>query len=170
MFVLVFGCAFVVHLSKIGVMDEIIYEFDGKEECDEEVLSILLHEGILFCNSREFIDPWSQEKESTVVLFVLCNDLFAWGCADAESFTTTDILPLYKHYLTHKTWGSAKWCCIKRNEKPQRPVEKLMREAGVWDEVMESLPPNHYDKMRANQKAESALCVITPPSATASPE
>lgn len=136
-------------------------EFDDKEECNEEqILSILLKDEVLFCNSRDFIDPWTKKPSGkTIVLFVNCSDIFAWGCADAENLTTSDILPLYKLYAVNKTWGPAKWCCFKRNEKPQRPVEKAMREAGVWDEAMDSLNPNYYDAQRAKIRTE-AVCPI----------
>ena len=132
---------------------EIFFDIDGEERCaEEQALSILLEHEVLFCNTA--INP------KTVCLYVLCNDIFAWALADAEDFTTLDISPLYKLWEKNHIWGPVKWVCMKRNQKPQRPVEKSMREAGAWDEDMEALPPNIYDenckKHRAAAQPEPA--------------
>jgi hypothetical protein len=42
-------------------------------------------------------------------------------------------------------WGAAKWCAIRRDQKPQPPVIRRMKEDGVWDDVMESLGENTLD-------------------------
>ncbi len=39
-----------------------------------------------------------------------------------------------------------KWICIKRNQKPQKPIVDSMKRLGVWDETMEVLPLNKYDQ------------------------
>jgi hypothetical protein len=76
---------------------------------------------------------------------VMCNDIFAWGCADAEYIDDEEFDNLYAMWYNDMEWGGARWCCIKRNEKPQLPVVKLMKEAGSWDDVLEALPENQYD-------------------------
>ncbi len=81
----------------------------------------------------------------TIVLFVLCNDIFAWGCADAEDLSLDEVEGVYKMWIKDKIWGPTKWSCLKRKEKPQDPVQKHMKRDGSWDEAMEALPENHYD-------------------------
>lgn len=120
------------------------------------LLSLLI-DGVLFCNSREFVEPKifandsnaGKTREATVVLFVICNDVFAWGCADAESFTTADIEPLYRAHIANKTWGSTIWCLKKRNEQPQLPVKKAMQKDGAWSDDLDALSENRYDKRAA---------------------
>lgn len=119
---------------------------DGKEYVDEEsALAILLADGVLFSNFREY--GWDGRVEGrTTILFVNCNDVFAWGCADAESLPHKQIGPLLKMHLADETWGAIKWCCIQRQQRPQPPVERDMRAAGAWDGTMEALPLNADDK------------------------
>jgi hypothetical protein len=106
----------------------------GVEDCDcEYALAALLVKGELLVYG----------DDNGVQLEVICSDLFAWACADSEKFSYDDIPTLHKASLT--AWGITKWCCRKRNQKPQLPVEKAMREAGVWDEEMEALPANTMD-------------------------
>ena len=35
----------------------------------------------------------------------------------------------------------ARWCCLRRNMRPQPPVLRSMQAAGVWDDALEALPP-----------------------------
>lgn len=130
---------------------------DGKEICNtEKALSILLAKRILFCNTREYIDREYDYKlnedgsvkkaiptnkytieEETIVLFVNCNDLFYWGCADAESITVDEVPELYR---TWKKEGCVdKWCCKKRNMQPQEPIKEQMKKDGKWESWMDKL-------------------------------
>lgn len=128
--------------------DEKVFFTVGDEECcdDELALSHLLKDGVLLCNTAHY--SWNKDGKSngeTIVLFVNCNDIFAWACADAETVTTGEIPALYRLWQANNAWGPAKWCAIKRNEKPQAPAIEYMKKAGIWDEQMEALRPNHYD-------------------------
>ena len=109
-------------------------------------LSILLKEDILFCNERRYAE-YNNDKllGSTIVLFVLCNDIFAWGSADSEDLPLNEIQNLYRMWEKDEKWGSAKWCCLRRKEKPQYPVAEAMKKDGSWDDEMEKLPENYYD-------------------------
>ena len=126
----------------------IFYTIDGKEYCNEELaLSILLKDDILFCNDRQYVefkDPTIIRGE-TIVLFVLCNDIFAWGLADGEDLPLGEVGNLYRMYEQDPKWGTAKWCCFRRKEKPQYPVAEAMKRDGSWDNEMEKLSENHYD-------------------------
>jgi hypothetical protein len=111
-------------------------------------MAILMAEGVCFMNNAKLEDP--KNDNWNTVIYVLCNDIFAWGCADAESISNSDgdddseVLDLYRMHREDSMWGSAKWCCKKRKSKPQRAVIDAMKKAGVWDEVMESLPDNIF--------------------------
>lgn len=118
----------------------VFFTVDGKEYCDEEkALSKLLAADVLFCNDREF--TYNNKVEGrTIVLFVNCNDLFWWACADAENLEMSEIPVLYKLWKADPDYGVWKWCCLKRKMRPQAPAEKMMREAGAWDDALEALP------------------------------
>lgn len=129
-------------------------EPDMEEITEEEALAILLADELIFGNGRRFWQPqWELDPENpgrlrdtgkgalegpTTALFVNCNDVFAWGCADAEALPYDEILPLYR--ASRKNWGATKWCCLRRKQRPQAPVEADMRRAGAWDEELEALP------------------------------
>lgn len=87
---------------------------------------------------------WGGENDDQ--LEFLCSDMFAWGCADAERITDEDLSSVYELWKTDPEWGLDKWVLRKRNEQPQAPVKRLMIDAGVWDQSLEALPENLYDK------------------------
>lgn len=137
--------------------DPMFYTIDGKEYCrEEQCLAQLLLDEVLFCNERELVErPWkvvdgkllNDEKDQTIevtdpttVLFVICNDLFYWGTADAESLPNSEIGRLYKMHMANKKYGSDKWCCLRRNLRPQVPVVEMMKKDGFWDAELEALP------------------------------
>lgn len=153
----------------------VFYPVDGEEYCDEEkALAILLAEGVLFANGRQYVETgWRSTtppsnrlapdgsqtiQGETVVLFVLCNDIFAWGCADAECLPHSEIGALYRMWATDHKWGSAKWCALRRNGQPQRPIIEAMKKDGAWDEAMEGLP--------ANWDARNRVKSVTPTGST----
>jgi hypothetical protein len=129
------------------------------EDMDEsKAAAILLDSGDIFMMTKEFIG-WNTSKYKAAVLFVNCNDVFAWACADCEEITENDgeepseIIELYKCYKQSSKWGGTRWVCIKRKEKPQDPIVEAMKKDGQWDEVMENLPPNYYwTKIKENRK------------------
>ncbi len=113
---------------------------------EEGAIAELLDDDVLFANSRKYLCTDGSTRPDTMVLFVNCNDVFAWACCDAEEVAMRELRALYTAWTANRTWGPARWCCIKRNQKPQRPVEQAMREAGAWDDVMDALPENEYDR------------------------
>lgn len=123
-------------MDKIS-LDNPFFSFEGKEVCVENMaLARLLIDDIVFVNEL---------SGETTVIFVIANDIFAWGCSDAESLLNDEIPDLYKMHMANKEWGAAKWCCLKRKQKPQPRVEKAMRDSGAWDDAMEALPANTMD-------------------------
>lgn len=129
-------------------MDDLFYTINGKEYLDEELaLSILLKEGVLFCNQRDYLTNNKDEWATTIVLFVNVSDFFSWGCADGEDITLDELPALFKLWQKWGADGVIKWACIKRNEQPQSPVVKSMKKDGHWDDELEALPENGYDRI-----------------------
>jgi len=138
------------------VTDVFWTDSNGVEHCDiEAALAILLREEVLFANARRYWSPeWEADPDNpgkmrdsgrgemagpTIVLFVNCNDVFGWGCADAEPLPYDEVGNLYRAWSSGP-WGVARWCCLRRRQRPQERVEASMRQAGVWDEAVEALP------------------------------
>lgn len=128
---------------KVYYIDE-----NGQEEFNDELaLSKLLEEDVLFCNDIKDADGnWN------IILYLNCSDVFAWGCSDAESLGTSDITTLYKLWEQNHSYGPVKFACLKRKQKPQKPVLNALKENGLWDEEMESLNENHYNTMMLREK------------------
>lgn len=83
-------------------------------------------------------------------LHVNCNDVFWWACADCEPLPLIGFgkdkeaafWDLYQRVRTETVvgFGSDSWCCLQRGMRPQTPIEKEWREAGVWSDELEALP------------------------------
>ena len=117
----------------------IITEINGEEHCDHELaLAWLLEHGVLMANERETMYE-GQKEGKTIVLYVLCSDIFAWACADAEDLPLDQVSVLYKAVKADPKWGAAKWCAKKRECLPQQPAIDLMKKDGAWDAEMEAL-------------------------------
>lgn len=119
------------------------YTFKG-ESCEafneeEAIAYLLLKEDI----------GYNPNYEKKYCFYVNCNDIFAWGCADAEPIQDEEIYDLAKMVVEDPKWGSAKWCILKRKEMPQWPVLKAMKEDGSWnfdEKTLATLEENYYDK------------------------
>lgn len=138
---------------------------------NEKAVAYLLRKGVLFVNNRPYIvNPWDSMEEqelsekSTIIVLVLCNDIFMWGCADAEPITcdlndkcddSNELYHLLRLYLEDPKWGVVRWACLKRQEKPQAPIVGDMKKQGAWTEEMEALPPNEIDENRRKMAKEN---------------
>lgn len=118
--------------------DELIFEAD-------KALAHLLINEVIFLNSLWWEKDCPKHVQESIAVYVNCNDIFAWACADGENLPYEQIESLYKLWVNDTSWGAVKWCCIQRNQKPQKPVEDDMRKAGAWDDVMEQLGKNTED-------------------------
>lgn len=107
-----------------------------EKDCTEMEFKLahLLLEGIIFCNNGWWLEkqgkPWQSDY---VTLHVICNDVFAWGCADAEDVTYKEIPDLYEMWRKDPQSGHEAWCIKKRKMMPQKPVEKMFRDDGIWN-------------------------------------
>lgn len=123
------------------------FDIDGKKFPNEEAMAAwLLDNGCLFLNSRKYVDNWKGKEETqpeTLVMFLNCNDVFAWACADACEVTSDELPRLFDMARADEKYGAIKWACIKRNLQPQKPLKDKMIKDGVWTEELDKLPPNH---------------------------
>ena len=97
-------------------------------------------------------NSWPEEATKVFSVNANCNDVFAWGCADAENINYGELEDLYNHYTVDDIWGTAVWCIKKRGIMPQEPVEKAIRNAGIWDLDSLGLKENPSEKYYREQK------------------
>lgn len=110
-------------------------ESDGEYWDDYQgPLSVLLREGVLHPTTQT-----NKEGEKLTSLFVICNDTFAWGCADAENLPYDQIGPLFDEFTASGHYGVTRWCARMREMPPQAPVIHWMKQAGEWTEEMQAL-------------------------------
>ena len=127
---------------------DVIWEMDGKEYCtNEDAIAILLHENVLFANSRPYYDKFTDRLyPETVLLFVCCNDTFDYAAADADSITLSEIKDLFKLWLLNKTYGPVVWSCQKRKRQPLPELKKKLIELNLWTPELEGFEKHYYDK------------------------
>lgn len=78
----------------------------------------LLHNNVAFWGS-----DYNDKNEFVGIKFcIICNDVFAWGTADAESVGDDELQFVYDIYKKYKEVGIDAWCSLKRNKlEPQQP-------------------------------------------------
>ena len=85
-----------------------------------------------------------------MVVFVNCNDVFEWRVTESEEIASqADLKRLIAHRRRDPVYGALKWACQTRNEQPQAPWVREMKEAGAWTELMANLPANACDRIRS---------------------
>lgn len=112
----------------------------------EEALALLLCMDLIYA-SRAF-PPDDTDKE-TIGLYVGCNDVFYWGCADGEDLpligygeqtVNNPFWDLYERVRKIGSDGAIQWCCLRRQMRPQKPMINYLKSAGHWTEELEALP------------------------------
>lgn len=124
---------------------------DDREFDENAALAVLFANNVLFLNG--FFRGGKGDKMAAQI-YVMCNDVFAWGTSDLEPMSLGDLEDVYKAYAANEWDGVIRWCCIHRNVKPQLPVEEAMRKAGVWDDVLEALPEGEYREYMKKRREE----------------
>lgn len=124
------------------------YWFDVDDPDETAMLSELLAKDVLFANSHNYSHEVFGKTYTghSICLFVNCNDVFAWACSDAEDISLKELPELFKWYEKNPVHGSTVWVCLKRKQKPQFPVQKLLKENNLWNDELEALPENAYDE------------------------
>lgn len=107
-------------------------------------LSYMFADNVLDIHFDRYIEKNCYDNTETIMpetllVFVNCSDIFAWGCCDKQELSKKEIKNLFHHWYKNNIWGSAKWCCIQRNQKPQQHVIDEMKSSGCWDDDMENL-------------------------------
>lgn len=54
--------------------------------------------------------------------FVICNDVFAWACADCEEIQSKDLPDLKQAIEDADYYGPTLWSVRKRGQNPQKPL------------------------------------------------
>lgn len=132
-----------------------VYDDDGFFDAESAVAQ-LIENSILFVGYKTYTHkPRTENKNDvftadghTIILWVNCSDVFVWACSDAEDVgNEKELEELYNLCVDKPHWGSAIWCCMKRGEKPQRPVANYIKDCEEWTKELDSLADNMYDKV-----------------------
>lgn len=128
------------------IENEYWFVIDGKRVANEEaMLSKLLGEDILFCNSRKFLDPFTQKStEETIVLFLNCNDCFV-PASDAECLTSHELPDFFSLYEKIEDWATVEFVARKRKIQPRKRLKEKMISQGVWNPELDVFPENKFN-------------------------
>lgn len=128
------------------IENEYWFVIDGERVPNEEsMLAKLLDEDILFCNSRKFLDPFTNEvTEETIVLFLNCNDCFS-PAADAECLTLEELPSLFSLYEEKEHWATIEFVAKKRKIQPRKQLKEKMISKGVWNPELDVFPENKFN-------------------------
>lgn len=108
----------------------------------EDMLASLLLDEICFVGPNPVVD---EEGDKTLTIYVNSNDTFYYASADADAITYHEIPDLFIMKHTYK-YGVDRWLSIKRNMRPLPEIQQWIKAAGEWDEIMENLQRNPYEK------------------------
>jgi hypothetical protein len=115
----------------------------------EIALAILLIEDVIFLNDHWWMEKeagWSKDCCKMTSLNVNISDVFAWGVADAEAITFSELQSVYDHWIKDQSDGVIVWVCKKHKMMPQKPVADGIRREGRWDLDSMGLNPNPTDR------------------------
>lgn len=137
-------------LAEVEVDKQIAQEVMGdpaQHEAEPIMLAVLLSQGVLILGSHWYRTDWPEDARTGAALAVICNDVFAWGAADAVSIAKSDIPVIFEYWQKDREWGPAVWCIERRGCAPQPPVLEAIRRGGIWpiDAILASLEsgPHH---------------------------
>lgn len=68
----------------------------------------------------------TREDDGKIQPWILCNDLFFWGCADGEDISLEELPQLLECHALSPSFGGDLWCCRKRNMRPQAAFYKCI--------------------------------------------
>jgi len=138
-------------MKEVTIRHEDIFDKDGEYYYELKALAWLLANDYCFINTLE-VTGYGGYKSKTVCVFVNCSDTFAFATADAEPITNdenegSEIIELFKLIQEKSYHGATKWVCKRRNMQPQKPLKTKMIKDGAWDDELENLPENTYNKI-----------------------
>lgn len=88
---------------------------------------------VIIVNNFWWMKDWPIEAQKAISLAVNCSDIFMYVCADAENMEYTEIEDVYDHWVKDPMYGTAVWCCKKRNQLPMREILNTIEKMGIWD-------------------------------------
>ena len=86
-----------------------------------------LPDEVIDCLMEDKIGIYVRDEE--IKLYVNCNDLFYWACADSEDFELADLDDFKQAYKDSPGNGNLLWCCRKRKMRPQKPFYRYFDES-----------------------------------------
>lgn len=116
----------IVKIPKFGLTNEY-------DEIEYKVAHLLINNILFLNNGWWFKEEGKSWPEDFVTFHVNCNDIFAWGCADSEDITYSEISDLYKMWKKDEHLGVAAWCIKKRKQMPQDPIIKYFEKDNIWN-------------------------------------
>lgn len=87
-------------------------------------------------------DIYLAESNGLVTMSVSCSDVFAWGCADGEDISESEIPELERALTESPNHGVALWCARKRKMRPQPAMYEMFTddERHLFDAAAEKMP------------------------------
>lgn len=121
--------------------DDVYFYISGNLRYDTEKMAArLLDNHILhICTSDYMIDDDEEESGQTAIMFANANDLFGPG-ADCVDVTEEDIPSLYQAWKHKDSHSLDMWLCKKERKQPMFTIREKMKNDGVWDDELDSLP------------------------------
>lgn len=117
-----------------GVDLTVRYSIDTKEIFEPEIaLAVLLMERKIMLNSHWWEKDWPKEARKKFAIAVICNDVFYYASADAESIDYLELKDAFMHWEKDNDFGLIVWAIKKRKQKPIPEVYKSIMDEGIWN-------------------------------------
>jgi len=97
---------------------------------EEQMLAELISSGDVFINNGWWDPTW---KKDAITVHVVCNDTFAYACADTEDLPYNQIRNLYVLNKADPELGLVAWCIWRRKQRPIKIIEQMLMESGLYD-------------------------------------
>jgi hypothetical protein len=98
-----------------------------------QALAALLANEVAFINAPWWEKDWPTRARESISVAVVCNDTFAYACADAEHLPYDQIQPLYQLWRKDSVFGPVIWCMIQRKQKALPQIMDRIKQGGLWD-------------------------------------
>jgi len=106
------------------------------------------------------VDKFYFDADGGIVIAENCNDLFYWGCADAEEITPED-LPSIEQAIkdceaikpSYSAYAGTIWACRKRGMRPQYPCYPSYPKS-LWPLLDAAGPERPQSEAGSRQRAE----------------
>lgn len=100
---------------------------------DNDVLALLLHEGIVFLNNHWWREDFTEEQKQLFSINVNVNDGFGYACADCEGIGYNELEDLFNYWEKDKDYGPLVFVAKKRKMLPLKSWCDKINKIGVWN-------------------------------------